>query len=56
MENDVRKLMDLPRKADDSLGKSYDSFVHSDGWHSAEQQKLMNDIAGAINIEEKDRY
>lgn len=49
------KLQELLKRAYEKLADCDDTFAGSDSWKSEEQQKLLNDIADALSIEEKDR-
>lgn len=55
METDIEKLKDLLLKAYKSLAESPDRYYDGDRWHSSEQLALMESIADALDIEEKDR-
>ena len=55
MEDDILKLQELLKRAYEKLADCDDTFAGSDSWKSEEQQKLLNDIADALSIEEKDR-
>ena len=55
MEDDILKLQELLKLAYEKLADRDDTFAGSDSWKSEEQQKLLNDIADALSIEEKDR-
>ena len=53
MEDDILKLQELLKRAYEKLADCDDTFAGSDSWKSEEQQKLLNDIADALSIEEK---
>ncbi|OQP65551.1 hypothetical protein A3860_17970 [Niastella vici] len=48
-------LHDLLMKSYEKLAECTDSSFDNDSWRSEEQEKLMDDIADALNIAEKDR-
>ncbi len=55
MEQDIEKLRELLLRAYQILMEAPDSHAGGDSWHSQEQLELMESIADALNIEEKDR-
>lgn len=55
MEDNILKLRELLSRAYRKLADCDDSWAGNDSWQSDEQQKLMDDIADALSIEEKDR-
>lgn len=55
MEESILKLRELLKRAYEKLAECDDTSAGNDSWKSNEQQKLMDDIANALSIEEKDR-
>jgi len=54
-EDNILRLIELLKRAYEKLAECEDSRDDFGSWRSIEQQDLMDEIADALLIEEKDR-